>query len=123
MPFIFSNNRYNPKLLHKAFGQLNSRRIGNFLFTYDEKKHRLFEDDKKIILLYGVIYDLNISHLKSVKFHVNSIFKNLKFKWPFSFNISGSYSIFIYDKINDEIILMNDQIGFTLFITKLMKIK
>ena len=29
----------------------------------------------------------------------------------FSFNISGSYSIFIYDKINDEIILMNDQIG------------
>ena len=59
MPFIFSNNRYNPKLLHKAFGQLNSRRIEIFYSPMMEKKHRLFEDDKKIIL-YGVIYDFNI---------------------------------------------------------------
>ena len=58
MPFIFSNNRYNPKLLHKAFGQLNSRRIGNFLFTYDGEKNTDYLKTIKKLYYYMVSFTI-----------------------------------------------------------------
>ena len=110
---IQSNMRYDHTYRSEVFLQNNHTILG---YTgYDGYPIRSYEDDTYFAILEGMIYnvptkevDSFISNIVSQKRHSGILIDNIE---NFLLNSDGEFVIIIYDKLNEDLIIVNDALG------------
>lgn len=109
MKYLLTRKEVDKDLIGKFPLGMTERTIGDFkIFTED--KNNIVERESFAGIAEGYIRNLNLTK-NSIEEHTASSFEYIIKKWPLPENITGSFTCFIINKVNEELILCNDLIG------------